>query len=299
MENLNLVKSGLDIANILIEYLAKDAMGADFLKDYLSNVGEQANAAKTQREALEKLAASSSAIGEESRSISENARNNNSRLDSIFSAIGELQNSVKRIEADYRQYMEQFKELIAQAKEINNLVDSIKNISAQTNLLSFNASIEAARAGVAGKGFRIIANEVKKLSDDTDKTSETIKTKVEALTHSISNLEKDTLKNADELTGLNDETEATLEKFTNVRQINSQNNDNVTHVTSRIEGNIADINKMIQSVKDADSINRATLDNFARCASENEMLFNDLYSFAYQIKAIFADLNSGSAQQGA
>ncbi|MBO7136590.1 MAG: hypothetical protein J6V73_08210 [Spirochaetaceae bacterium] len=296
MENLNLVKSGVDISEILIEYLAKDAMGTDFLKNYLTNIGEQAKASKIQKEALEKLMESSTAIGNESRNISENALKNISRLDSIFAAIEELQQSVKRIEADYRKYMEQFKELIEQAREINNLVDSIKNISGQTYLISFNASIEAARAGVAGKGFRIIANEVKKLSDDTDKTSETIKTKVEALTVSISNLEKGTLKNADELTGLAGETGATLEKFSNVRKINSQNNENVAHVTSRIENNIEDINTMIKSVQEADTVSRQTLDNFAKCASENEMLFNDLYSFAYQIKAIFKELNSGNAQ---
>lgn len=296
MENLNLVKSGVDISEILIEYLAKDAMGTDFLKNYLTNIGEQAKASKIQKEALQKLVESSTAIGNESKNISENALKNISRLDSIFAAIEELQQSVKRIEADYRKYMEQFKELIEQAREINNLVDSIKNISGQTYLLSFNASIEAARAGVAGKGFRIIANEVKKLSDDTDKTSETIKTKVEALTVSISNLEKGTLKNADELTGLAGETGATLEKFSNVRKINSQNNENVAHVTSRIENNIEDINTMIKSVQEADTVSRQTLDNFAKCASENEMLFNDLYSFAYQIKAIFKELNSGNAQ---
>ena len=296
MENLNLVKSGIDISNILIDYLAKDAMGSDFLKNYLTNIGAQAKASKLQKEALEKLMESSTAIGNESRSISESAVENNSRLDSIFTAVEALLQSVKKIESDYRQYMEQFKELINQANEINGLVDSIKNISAQTNLLSFNASIEAARAGVAGKGFRIIANEVKKLSDNTDKTSETIKTKVEALTRSISTLEKGTLKNADELTGLAGETGATLEKFSNVRQINSQNNDNVTHVTSRIESNIGDINTMIKSVQEADAVSRQTLDNFAKCASENEMLFNDLYSFAYQIKAIFKELNLESAQ---
>ena len=296
MEDLNLVKSGVDISEILIDYLAKDAMGSDFLKNYLTNIDEQVKASKIQKEALQKLVESSTAIGNESKNISENALENISRLDSIFAAIEELQQSVKRIEADYRKYMEQFKELIDQAREINNLVDSIKNISGQTYLLSFNASIEAARAGVAGKGFRIIANEVKKLSDDTDKTSETIKTKVEALTLSISNLEKGTLKNADELTGLAGETGATLEKFSNVRKINSQNNENVAHVTSRIENNIEDINTMIKSVQEADSVSRQTLDNFAKCASENEMLFNDLYSFAYQIKAIFKELNSGNAQ---
>ena len=62
MENLNLVKSGVDISEILIEYLAKDAMGTDFLKNYLTNIGEQAKASKIQKEALEKLALSDSAL---------------------------------------------------------------------------------------------------------------------------------------------------------------------------------------------------------------------------------------------
>jgi len=290
MENLDLVKSGKEAADILITYLAKDAMGADFLKDYLANANAINESTHSQQEALQKIVDGSSEIKEQAKGIAEKAMQNNERLNSIYDAIEKLGKSVERIEREHRLYAQQFTELITQAKEINSLVDSIKNISAQTNLLSFNASIEAARAGVAGKGFRIIANEVKKLSDDTDKTSETIKAKVDALTHSISSLEKETFKNTDDMSKLTQETESTLERFTNVRTINSENNMNVGGITEYIEQNIVDINDLIVKVRKAEEDNKKTLTKFAVCASENEMLFNDLYSFAYEIKAIFKEL---------
>lgn len=290
MESLDLVKSGIEISQILITYLAKDALGAEFLKNYLTSQSSQAEAVHGQQAALQKLIESSAVIDEETKSVAAKAVQNNERLSSIFSAVESLRESVDRIEKEYKKYNEQFKTLISQTNEINALVDSIKDISAQTNLLSFNASIEAARAGVAGKGFRVIANEVKKLSDDTNKTSETIKHKVTDLVKSIGNLEKATKDNSSALSRLNNETGATLENFDKVRAINSENNSNVGRISNYIEENIADIRNMIRTVESVEKSNQAMLTQFAKSASENEMLFNDLYSFAYEIKALFEDL---------
>lgn len=64
------------------------------------------------------------------------------------------------------------------SQEINGIVGLIRSISTQTSLLSLNAAIEAARAGRAGKGFSIVADEVKKLAEQVNVASESISGKI-------------------------------------------------------------------------------------------------------------------------
>lgn len=67
------------------------------------------------------------------------------------------------------------------SSEIGDVVNVISTIARQTNLLALNASIEAARAGAAGKGFAVVATEVKSLSVETQRATEEIKRKIDAL----------------------------------------------------------------------------------------------------------------------
>ena len=77
------------------------------------------------------------------------------------------------------QVARQVEDLSAQMEQIFGLLDNTKHIAGQTNLLALNAAIEAARAGDAGRGFSVVAQEIRKLSHDSDKFTEEIRKQIE------------------------------------------------------------------------------------------------------------------------
>ncbi len=85
--------------------------------------------------------------------------------------------------------MEQdMKELLNHSKEISTIVKTIEEITEQINLLSLNASIEAARAGDAGRGFTVVAGEIKNLSQKTAESTQQINETIMAFHNCISNV---------------------------------------------------------------------------------------------------------------
>jgi Methyl-accepting chemotaxis protein (MCP) signalling domain len=116
--------------------------------------------------------------------------------------LSELKNIISRLHEKVQMVAAQSEELSATSNEITSqaikandntqqigkLVNIIEGISTQTNLLGLNASIEAARSGDAGKGFGVVASEIRKLSDHTKEAAGTIGGSLDEVKNSIENL---------------------------------------------------------------------------------------------------------------
>lgn len=291
MEIKELIQSGMELSDTLVSYLAKDSVGAEFLASYIGNSGLDRDASENQAKTLAALSETSRDMEQSAAQMSQRAEKNNERLGQIFTAIEELKNSVKQIEEEQKRYAQKFDSVIIQTKEIKKQIDEIVNISEQTNLLSFNASIEAAHAGAAGAGFRIIANEVKVLSENTKKSTDKILLDMDKLSDSISLLEGETVTNTESLLKLAQETDKTLEAFDKVRKTNSANNTDVERMSGAIAENLKGIQNIVRNIHKDEDDAKKRLEVYADSASKNEMLFNDLYSFVYQMKAIFQELS--------
>lgn len=101
--------------------------------------------------------------------IEENAINSHSMLTNNKDVIENIGKYLLELNDDIKHLSKGNNTFEESSKRISNFVGNIKGISNQTNLLALNASIEAARAGEAGKGFSVVAQEIRKLSEETEK----------------------------------------------------------------------------------------------------------------------------------
>ncbi len=152
-----------DVTNTYYEIANINTMITSLNKDF-KNFSEYANNIN------EIINRSDSVIAETDRNVEvlvENIHGTNDQLDSIVEVF-------KTLEKDF-----------VNIKEMSN---GITGIATRTNLLALNASIEAARAGEAGRGFSVVADQIRELSSSTKKLVDGIETSIKALFESINNV---------------------------------------------------------------------------------------------------------------
>lgn len=202
-------------------------------------------------EQTENVANNASAIAIVTAQTVEAVKHGQAAIQDIVTAMGDINDGTGTVQNTIAK-------LAKQSDEISKIVDVITGIAEQTNLLALNAAIEAARAGEAGRGFAVVADEVRKLAEESGASA----TKIAELVATIQ-------------TDMKEAVEASAQSSQSVegsRQSVKEADEIFTSIQLQIEalaGGIQDVSNSIQTISEGTKSMSGEMDSIASISHEN------------------------------
>lgn len=231
---------------------------------------------------LEDYAQNISTIMEKSQSVVSDAGNN----------VGSLAGKMQEIEGKLDDITAVFQQLEDKFTNIKKMSEGIEGIATRTNLLSLNASIEAARAGEAGRGFSVVAENIRELAASTKELVEGIDTNINSLYQSIAELNQ----------AIEQTRQKTVENASFVGQVQASFDDvtksteSVGDYSQRIVAGIHKTSSMMDSVADgASSVGglvtsmRKNIHGLQELMSEKNVIACSMIDFLRQVKVLMKE----------
>ncbi|WP_029521979.1 methyl-accepting chemotaxis protein [Persephonella sp. KM09-Lau-8] len=192
--------------------------------------------------------------------------------DIIFKSIDE----VKTLSSEVISLKKNVETLLEQSEKIYEVVNTVKEITEQTNLLALNATIEAARAGEAGKGFAVVADEVRALANKTKKSTVEITQIIDSISQSMKELAAQLSQKAD--------------RAINVQKLMESSGENVSKMKKSVQlitGMTGEISQLIDEEEETLDLMKNEIINLSRETEKFDHLFNLLKQILYETEQNF------------
>ncbi len=268
-----------DIFYFLTEEATKAAVFNGRLKFALSKTHEQIKEIKENIESI------NIAIGESTHAIGE-VSGHMEELKKFMDEVEEYTEKTLKVIEDVNAGSKGVLEASSRGREITEtleqsignilkIVEVINNIADQTNLLALNAAIEAARAGEHGRGFAVVADEVRKLAEETLKRSKEINETVNSISAEISRLIKENKAISEKIEASDKSIEALTREMEELSQRIQQARDMINSISAAVEEQAAsseEISQTIGAIANSFNIVVSSLDSVEKGSTDLEKI---------------------------
>lgn len=222
-------------------------------------VGEQTESAAACLTEMDSLFTKINNVNDNTNEIGEIAASTQIAITAGLSSMDNLNAKTKSTTDITDNVIQTIKQLSVHSTNIGQIVNSINDIAEETNLLSLNASIEAARAGAAGKGFSVVANQIRKLADQCLVSAG----KISNIVNEITIATKDAVATAQTAEEIVDEqvdaVAATAQSFQNLKQRIEKLSENLKNIQSSSKDMEASGSSTLNAMENISAILEETL----------------------------------------
>ena len=222
---------------------------------------------------ISQMAEKGELIKEELASSKELAQNSKEQItvayDTLQSATESIQNLASQVEESSHKEMEmadKINQLSQDANDVKSVLHVINDIAEQTNLLALNAAIEAARAGEHGRGFAVVADEVRQLAEKTQKSLSEINATINVIMQNINEASTEMNQNAQDISAMTETSESVLKEVEWVNTIMDEATKLIDESAQSIEKNaegVETIAKDLQSTNQLSESNNVKVDSIS------------------------------------